>query len=123
MSAFPGHAGRVRPLAPLALRSLARMRVCSWGPCHQKRTTNARGVHLTTSPHVDPAHETHSATSVARMRARSPVAIGTRIELHHPRSADAHEFCAAAAASRDLHGRWLAAPKDREAYGAYLDRL
>ena len=57
------------------------------------------------------------------MRARSPVAIGTQVELHHPRNGDASEFCAASAASRELHGHWLAAPADRDAYTAYLDRL
>ena len=57
------------------------------------------------------------------MRVRSPVAVGTRVELHHPRHGDAAEFCAAATASRDLHGRWLVAPSDRDGYGSYLDRL
>ena len=57
------------------------------------------------------------------MRGRAPVAVGMRVELHHPRHGDAPEFCAAATASCELHGRWLAAPRDRDAYGSYLDRL
>jgi ribosomal-protein-alanine N-acetyltransferase len=57
------------------------------------------------------------------MRGRSPVAASERVELHRPRSGDMAEFRAAASASRELHGRWLAAPTDREGYAAYLDRM
>ena len=57
------------------------------------------------------------------MRGRSPIATGVRVELHRPRGADASEFCAAATASRELHGSWLKAPDDREAFLVYVERL
>jgi ribosomal-protein-alanine N-acetyltransferase len=45
------------------------------------------------------------------------------VELHEPRSADATEFCRAAAASVALHHPWLSVPTDRDGYVAFLDRV
>jgi ribosomal-protein-alanine N-acetyltransferase len=57
------------------------------------------------------------------MRARRPISSGKRVELHRPRPADAPEFCAGVRASDDLHHPWLSAPRDRETFLAYLDRV
>jgi [ribosomal protein S5]-alanine N-acetyltransferase len=47
---------------------------------------------------------------------------GNRVFLRHPEARDRDEFIGRAFASRKLHGRWVAAPSDREAFAAYLHR-
>jgi ribosomal-protein-alanine N-acetyltransferase len=47
---------------------------------------------------------------------------GTRVFLRHPTSRDRDEFLDRARASRKLHGRWVAAPSDPDAFAAYLGR-
>lgn len=46
-----------------------------------------------------------------------------RIALRSPTPADAPAFLAAVRASRRLHGRWVSAPADAEAYAGYLARM
>ncbi len=50
------------------------------------------------------------------------LAAGDRVFLRHPSSRDRDEFLDRAGASRTLHGRWVAAPSDPEAFAAYLHR-
>ena len=47
---------------------------------------------------------------------------GNRVFLRHPSARDRDEFLDRARASRKLHGRWVAAPSDPEAFAAYLQR-
>jgi ribosomal-protein-alanine N-acetyltransferase len=47
---------------------------------------------------------------------------GDRVFLRRPSARDRDEFLARARASRKLHGRWVAAPTDPEAFAAYLKR-
>jgi [ribosomal protein S5]-alanine N-acetyltransferase len=47
---------------------------------------------------------------------------GDRIFLRQPNARDLDEFLDRARASRKLHGRWVTAPSDPEAFGAYLQR-
>lgn len=49
--------------------------------------------------------------------------VGERVLLRAPRRSDAERFLAAAAASRRLHGAWVAAPATREAFDAYVKRF
>ncbi|HMD46071.1 MAG TPA: GNAT family protein [Acidimicrobiales bacterium] len=48
---------------------------------------------------------------------------GPNVALVRPSAGDAEEFAAAVRASRTLHGRWVAAPADAEAYASYVARL
>jgi [ribosomal protein S5]-alanine N-acetyltransferase len=45
-----------------------------------------------------------------------------RVQLRHPGTRDRDEFLERAAASRRLHGRWIAAPAAPDAFAAYLRR-
>ncbi len=47
---------------------------------------------------------------------------GSRVVLRHPSARDRDEFLDRVRASRKLHGRWVAAPSDEEAFAAYLLR-
>jgi ribosomal-protein-alanine N-acetyltransferase len=49
--------------------------------------------------------------------------VGERVYLRAPRQADAAAFLAAARESRRLHGAWVTAPLDREAFDAYVTRF
>jgi ribosomal-protein-alanine N-acetyltransferase len=49
--------------------------------------------------------------------------VGDRVYLRAPRRAEAAEFLAAARASRRLHGAWVTAPLDQEAFDAYITRF
>jgi len=49
--------------------------------------------------------------------------VGERVYLRAPRRADATAFLAAAQASRRLHGTWVTAPLDAEAFDAYVTRF
>lgn len=50
------------------------------------------------------------------------LAEGERVFLRHPSARDRDEFLDRVGASRKLHGRWVAAPSDPEAFTAYLGR-
>ena len=50
------------------------------------------------------------------------VAEGRRVFLRHPSARDRDEFLERVRVSRKLHGRWVAAPSDDEAFAAYLLR-
>ena len=56
-----------------------------------------------------------------RPRAAPPE--GERVYLRPPRKSDAAAFLAAAAASRQLHGRWVSAPQTAAAFEAYRARF
>jgi ribosomal-protein-alanine N-acetyltransferase len=47
---------------------------------------------------------------------------GDRVFLRHPNARDRDEFLDRARASRKMHGRWVSAPSDPEAFAAYLQR-
>jgi [ribosomal protein S5]-alanine N-acetyltransferase len=47
---------------------------------------------------------------------------GTRVFLRHPSARDRTEFLERSRASRKLHGRWVVAPSDPDAFAAYLRR-
>lgn len=47
---------------------------------------------------------------------------GNRVRLRHPSARDRDEFLERSFASRKLHGRWVGAPSDPEAFAAYLHR-
>jgi [ribosomal protein S5]-alanine N-acetyltransferase len=47
---------------------------------------------------------------------------GSRVHLRHPGARDRDEFLERVAASRRLHGRWIAAPASPDAFAAYLRR-
>lgn len=47
---------------------------------------------------------------------------GRQVLLRHPSARDRDELLDRARASRKLHGRWVAAPSDPEAFAAYLRR-
>jgi ribosomal-protein-alanine N-acetyltransferase len=47
---------------------------------------------------------------------------GDRVFLRQPNARDLDEFLDRARASRKLHGRWVTAPSDPEAFDAYLKR-
>ena len=49
--------------------------------------------------------------------------VGDRVYLRAPRRAEAAEFLVAAQGSRRLHGSWVTAPLDREAFDAYVARF
>ncbi|MCB9898074.1 MAG: GNAT family N-acetyltransferase [Planctomycetes bacterium] len=44
-----------------------------------------------------------------------------RVRLVHPHHTDAEEFVAAARRSRALHASWVAPPRDREAFDAWIE--
>ena len=47
---------------------------------------------------------------------------GARVSLRHLNARDREEFLERVHASRKLHGRWVSAPADAEAFAAYLRR-
>jgi ribosomal-protein-alanine N-acetyltransferase len=47
---------------------------------------------------------------------------GNRVFLRHPSARDRDEFLDRARASRKLHGRWVTAPSDPEAFATYVQR-
>lgn len=47
---------------------------------------------------------------------------GKRVFLRHPRARDREEFLERARASRKLHGRWVTAASDPDAFSAYLQQ-
>jgi ribosomal-protein-alanine N-acetyltransferase len=47
---------------------------------------------------------------------------GPHVSLRHPTARDREEFLERVHASRKLHGRWVSAPADAEAFAAYLRR-
>ena len=49
--------------------------------------------------------------------------VGDRVYLSAPRRADATQFLAAVHASRRLHGAWVTAPLDRDAFDSYVARF
>jgi ribosomal-protein-alanine N-acetyltransferase len=51
-----------------------------------------------------------------------PLLEGGRVFLRYPSVRDRDEFLLRARASRKLHGRWVSAPSDPEAFHAYLER-
>ena len=52
----------------------------------------------------------------------TPVVGGGRVFLRHPAARDRDEFLERVRASRKLHGRWVSAPADVEAFAAWLKR-
>ena len=52
----------------------------------------------------------------------TPVVGGERVYLRHPAARDRDEFLERVRASRKLHGRWVSAPADVEAFAAWLKR-
>lgn len=52
----------------------------------------------------------------------TPVVGGGRVLLRHPAARDRDEFLERVRASRRLHGRWVSAPADVEAFAAWLKR-
>lgn len=48
--------------------------------------------------------------------------VGNRVFLRHPSARDRDEFLDRVRASRKLHGRWVVAPSDPDAFASYLQR-
>jgi ribosomal-protein-alanine N-acetyltransferase len=52
----------------------------------------------------------------------TPAVDGGRVYVRHPTARDRDEFLERVHASRKLHGRWVSAPADVEAFAAWLKR-